>query len=152
MDALADSPLDVRQAVELMVSELATNSVRHAQTSFELMVHNALDEIRVEVTDRGGGTPTMRSPGPSDPTGRGLRIVDMLADRWGVDEDEAGGKTVWFTLAAATTADATQDSAYAGSDRSRRPVGDAPKNPPGRRVFLVGRGFRARTPHGESSP
>jgi hypothetical protein len=40
----------------------------------------------------------MRSPAPEDVSGRGLRIVDMLAARWGVRYDADAGKTVWFTL------------------------------------------------------
>ena len=57
-------------------------------------------EVRVEVTDRGSGTPAMRSPGPDDPTGRGLLIVNMLAKSWGVEHRAAAGNSVWFTLAA----------------------------------------------------
>jgi anti-sigma regulatory factor (Ser/Thr protein kinase) len=98
--ALRDTPADVREAVELMVSELATNGVRHARTSFDLVIHRTADEIRIEVTDRGGGSPEVRSPTPDDPTGRGLLIVDLLAKRWGVDHASASGKTVWFTVSA----------------------------------------------------
>jgi anti-sigma regulatory factor (Ser/Thr protein kinase) len=98
-DALRDTPLEVRQTVELMVSELVTNCVRHVQTSFDLTIDRLPDEIRVEVTDRGGGIPTMRSPSPDEPNGRGLRIVDMLAQRWGVEQRTGSGKTVWFTVA-----------------------------------------------------
>ena len=97
-EALQDASRDVREAVELMVSELATNGVRHGRTSFEIVIHRTDTRIRVEVTDHGGGTPTMRSPTPDEPTGRGLRIVDLLSERWGVDGG-GDGKTVWFTLA-----------------------------------------------------
>lgn len=98
LDALADATLDVRQSVELMVSELATNCVRHGQTSFDLVIERTGDEIRVEVADHGEGTPRMRFPGPDEPTGRGLQIVDMLSERWGVEQESDRGKTVWFTL------------------------------------------------------
>ena len=40
----------------------------------------------------------MRSPGPEEPTGRGLQIVNMLSERWGVEHASAHGKTVWFTV------------------------------------------------------
>jgi anti-sigma regulatory factor (Ser/Thr protein kinase) len=89
----------VLESVELMVSELATNSVRHARTGFRLMIRYSEGVILVEVTDRACGTPAMRSPGPEDPTGRGLLIVDMLSDEWGVDYRAARGKTVWFKVA-----------------------------------------------------
>jgi anti-sigma regulatory factor (Ser/Thr protein kinase) len=95
---LAGSGPDVLQAGELMVSELATNCVRHGATRFDLTIQRTPEEIRVEVTDHGGGTPAVRSPGPDEPTGRGLRIVDMLSDQWGVVQ-RVRGKTVWFTLA-----------------------------------------------------
>jgi two-component sensor histidine kinase len=101
-DALHDIPADVRQAVELMVSELVTNGIQHGRTSFELTILRSGSEIRVEVTDRGRGIPEMRSPTPDEPTGRGLRIVDLLAARWGVDATSANGKTVWFTVAMAS--------------------------------------------------
>ncbi len=106
-DALRDTPAEVRQAVELMVSELATNGVRHARTDFEVTILRSASEIRVEVTDRGTGIPQMRSPTPDEPTGRGLRIVDLLAERWGVDDASANGKTVWF-IVVVTAADAAR--------------------------------------------
>jgi anti-sigma regulatory factor (Ser/Thr protein kinase) len=99
-DALRGVPLEVRGTVELMVSELATNGVQHGRTSFEIAVDCTDSEIRIEVTDRGDGTPEMRCPRPDEPTGRGLRIVDLLAERWGVIELGPDGKTVWFTLSA----------------------------------------------------
>jgi anti-sigma regulatory factor (Ser/Thr protein kinase) len=108
---LAGSGPDVLQAAELMVSELATNSVRHGNTRFDLTIERTSNEIRVEVTDQGGGTPALRSPGPDEPTGRGLRIVDMLSDQWGV-ERRVGGKTVWFMLAVGPSGRAGVDGAW----------------------------------------
>jgi RNA polymerase sigma-B factor len=101
---LGESPGEVREAVELMVSELATNCIRHVDSGFEVIVHRSDDIIRVEVNDHGAGIPVMRSPGPEDANGRGLWIVDMLSDAWGVTPSPPSGKTVWFTLS--TTRDA----------------------------------------------
>jgi anti-sigma regulatory factor (Ser/Thr protein kinase) len=98
-DALVDDAVDVCQAVELMVSELATNCVRHAHTGFRLAITQTDQEIRVEVTDDGDGSPRMQSPRPDEPSGRGLRIVDMLSKQWGITRDASPGKTVWFTVA-----------------------------------------------------
>jgi len=92
------SAADVVQAIELMVSELVTNCIRHTDSGFDLTIALSTEQIRVEVTDRGLGEPGMRSPRPSDPTGRGLRIVDMLSTNWGHEQRPGGGKTVWFTL------------------------------------------------------
>ncbi len=93
---LASYPAATVEAVELMVSELATNSIRHAGSGFEVAVR-AGKEIRVEVSDRGDGRPRLLTPRPTDPSGRGLRIVEGLSHTWGVSE-RPHGKTVWFTL------------------------------------------------------
>jgi anti-sigma regulatory factor (Ser/Thr protein kinase) len=98
-DALGPVPTDVLDAVALMVSELATNSIRHAKTGFHLAITAARDSVRVEVTDVGGGVPEVRSPAPTDPTGRGLRIVQEFSDEWGIEYDAPRDKTVWFKLA-----------------------------------------------------
>lgn len=102
-DALQGVPTDVLDSVELMVSELATNCVRHASTQFDLTVSRQRGTIRIEVTDRGGGTPAMRSPAPDEPSGRGLQIVNMFSQSWGVDHPSAAGKTVWFTIGATSS-------------------------------------------------
>jgi anti-sigma regulatory factor (Ser/Thr protein kinase) len=97
-DSLLGNPASMLEAVELMVSELATNCIRHERTSFHIAILGSSREIRVEVTDSGAGTPRMRSPGPDEPSGRGLRIVDMLSSSWGVQPESPAGKTVWFTV------------------------------------------------------
>jgi anti-sigma regulatory factor (Ser/Thr protein kinase) len=97
--ALRDLTRDTLEAVELMVSELATNCIRHTDSAFQLTIMSDRRQIRVEATDRAGGTPTLRSPEPTDPSGRGLKIIDMLSADWGVEPDDRQGKTVWFTVA-----------------------------------------------------
>jgi anti-sigma regulatory factor (Ser/Thr protein kinase) len=95
---LADVPRALFESIELMVSELTTNSIRHGRAGFELTITNTAQMVRVEVTDRAGGTPRKLSPPPEQPTGRGLKIVDLLSDTWGVDWAEGSGKTVWLTV------------------------------------------------------
>jgi anti-sigma regulatory factor (Ser/Thr protein kinase) len=95
-NALRGEPAQVLEAAELMTSELATNCVRHAHTDFELEIELGA-EIRIEVRDSGPGSPVRRSPEPPEPSGRGLLIVEAMADSWGVLPLE-GGKAVWFTL------------------------------------------------------
>jgi anti-sigma regulatory factor (Ser/Thr protein kinase) len=93
---LSEQPLDVTDAAELMTSELTANCVRHAGTDFELAID--LDgAIRIEVHDSGPGEPRLVSPPRTAVTGRGLLIVDKLADEWGVTPLR-DGKAVWFTL------------------------------------------------------
>lgn len=98
-DVLADSPAGLVDAVALMVSELSTNALLHALSEFEVSVRRDRGVVRVEVRDSGGGgVPELRSPTPKDPHGRGLRIVDRLADAWGTTESPSGGRSIWFTL------------------------------------------------------
>jgi anti-sigma regulatory factor (Ser/Thr protein kinase) len=95
---LHDASSDTLEAVALMVSELATNCIRHTDSGFDLTIIRDGGEIRIEATDQAGGTPTMRSPKPSDSSGRGLKIIDMLSAGWGVRTSASRGKTVWFTV------------------------------------------------------
>ncbi len=94
---LHDRDAELIEAAELLISELASNCVRHARTDFEVRIWPA-EEVRIEVRDSGGGSPRVLSPGVEEPSGRGLRIVEAVSRRWGV-EPEPAGKIVWFTLA-----------------------------------------------------
>jgi anti-sigma regulatory factor (Ser/Thr protein kinase) len=97
--ALAGCPRQLVDAAQLMVSELATNCIRHAQTGFTLTIEQTSDRVHVEVSDTGGGHPALRSPAVTEPTGRGLRIVEIFSDDWGVRSNPGRpGKTVWFSL------------------------------------------------------
>lgn len=100
-DVLSNVSPEVTATVELLVSELATNCIRHTDSAFDLTIIQSGREIRVEATDYDDvGKPTMRAPEPTEPSGRGLRIVDALAAAWGVEHRSAHGKTVWFTVVA----------------------------------------------------
>jgi anti-sigma regulatory factor (Ser/Thr protein kinase) len=96
-DFLREQPDAIVEAVELMTSELATNSVRHAHSGFELVIDDSRAQIRVEVSDSGEGEPVLRSPTIHERSGRGLHIVQALSAAWG-SVPQAGGKMVWFTL------------------------------------------------------
>ncbi|HUH80336.1 MAG TPA: ATP-binding protein [Solirubrobacteraceae bacterium] len=95
-ELLPDQPRETAELAELMVSELATNCVQHARTPFKITVSIG-SEIRVEVRDSGAGGPHRMSPTPQELSGRGLLIVESMADQWGVIKQPAG-KTVWFAL------------------------------------------------------
>jgi anti-sigma regulatory factor (Ser/Thr protein kinase) len=103
-ERLGGLPAETRDAVELMVSELATNCVRHGRRAFQVMITAAGEAVRVEVTDDAGGTPIKRSPAPDEPRGRGLQIVEMFSDAWGVEPRARAGKTVWFVLGSESAA------------------------------------------------
>jgi anti-sigma regulatory factor (Ser/Thr protein kinase) len=95
-EVLRGKPAKVTEAAELMVSELASNCVRHAKTDFQVTI-SSKGEIRVEVSDSGQGRPTVMSPRPQESSGRGLLIVEKMSSAWGVISSSAG-KTVWFTV------------------------------------------------------
>jgi anti-sigma regulatory factor (Ser/Thr protein kinase) len=102
LDSLAGELPDVpMRDVRLLVSELVTNAVRHANLAagdaIDLVIDLADHTLRVEVHDPGGGfVPSAPSPDPTRPSGWGLYLVAELADRWGVDSDET--TLVWFEL------------------------------------------------------
>ena len=87
--------------MRLLVSELVTNSVRHAAATaastvaVELSVRR--ERVRVCVTDLGPGfEASAREPGDDPGSGWGLFLVEQLSNRWGV---ELGGSTsVWFEI------------------------------------------------------
>ncbi|WP_447036343.1 PAS domain S-box protein [Streptomyces sp. DSM 118878] len=87
---LADSAL-------LLASELLTNGVRHAQGPLHLRVWHSVRELGVEITDHSAPRPRARLAESTEEDGRGLVLVDALADAWGTRPDPVG-KTVWFTL------------------------------------------------------
>ena len=83
--------------VLVCVSELATNALLHGVPPGRgYLVRLRLQEqgqlLSVEVHDSGGGVPAVRVP--EDESGRGLVLVDALADRWGMGERDPG-KIVW---------------------------------------------------------
>ena len=98
-DVLGAVDPEVADTIALMVSELATNCIRHAVTHYTLTIDQTPERVRVAVTDTAPGIPTLQTPPPTSPTGRGLQIVREFADDWGIAAAAgAPGKTVWFTV------------------------------------------------------
>ena len=97
LNTLVDVPDDVRDLAVLLTSELVSNAIMHAVGPVTLTIE--LDEtlIRMEVADAGTMPPTVKPYGPESATGRGLRLLDVLADQWGWNPSDSG-KTVWFEL------------------------------------------------------
>ena len=82
----------------LLVSELVTNAVKYGpeDEKIRLIIHSDGGRTRFTVHDSGlGPLPEMREPSDPAPGGHGLRLVNSLADRWGV---ERGSTRVWFEL------------------------------------------------------
>jgi anti-sigma regulatory factor (Ser/Thr protein kinase) len=87
--------------MRLLVSELVTNSVRHARSTegeeLELSVIVSDETIHVVVSDHGPGFEAApRSPDDDPGSGWGLFLVEQLSDRWGVELN--GSTQVWFEM------------------------------------------------------
>jgi anti-sigma regulatory factor (Ser/Thr protein kinase) len=105
-DALAELEGELEDQVledmRLLVTELVTNSVRHAEAAPEahvrLEVSVAADSVLLVVEDGGSGfAPAARTPDSPDDSGWGLHFVERMSSRWGVN---ANGRTrVWLELA-----------------------------------------------------
>jgi anti-sigma regulatory factor (Ser/Thr protein kinase) len=83
-----------RTDATLMVSELVTNALLHGTGTISLRIDVEPRGVRVEVSDQ-GDVALSPSPTPGAHGGWGLRIVEQLADDWGVRE---GSTRVWFRL------------------------------------------------------
>lgn len=94
----ADEP--VAETLVLLISELVTNAVVHTGCPAVLRmllpdVPAPAGTVRVEVDDSSSRAPRPRAADEDDTHGRGLALVDGLADRWGWQEESTGGKRIW---------------------------------------------------------
>ena len=96
-DALPGVAGEHLEVIVLAASELASNCVRHAGTEFAVTVDRTGDAVRVTMEDAGSGDPMVHHPDPQTPSGRGLLIVEQLADSWGSTKVE-GRNRVWFSM------------------------------------------------------
>jgi anti-sigma regulatory factor (Ser/Thr protein kinase) len=90
------------EPAEHVVAELAANAITHGRVpgrDFRLTLYVVGRTLRIEVTDtRGDRLPLPRHPAADAECGRGLLLVDALADRWGVTPGPSPRKTVWAEL------------------------------------------------------
>jgi anti-sigma regulatory factor (Ser/Thr protein kinase) len=93
-----DVPHD-REDAALLVTEMVSNVVDHIQgeASTTLEVGVSDDRLRIAVVDGSSVTPVVQELSLDRPRGRGMRMVQAIADRWGA-ENRRGGKRVWFEL------------------------------------------------------
>ena len=85
--------------VALATSEVVTNALTHAGGDVTLTVRLDDGTLRVEVGDTSGTLPVVGPFTPDATSGRGMYIVDSVADAWGVDQVPDDGKVVWFAMA-----------------------------------------------------
>lgn len=102
---------ELRDDVAMVVSELLTNALRHALTDAALPLRSAPVRLGLlqpgrsvicAVADPSQQPPTPREPGILTETGRGLHVIDALAEAWGYTQPSRAGKVVWalFRLSA----------------------------------------------------
>ena len=97
------TPSTLVEDVELVVSELVTNAMRHGRGQITMHLEVAPDRVVVGVQDQGAGRPSPRQPDATDANGRGLALVAILATEWGVSPEPGGGKVVWCVLTPAVS-------------------------------------------------
>ena len=93
---------DVADTAVLLTSELVTNSVLHARTEISLSVERLnADRVQICVRDGSRFSPRRRRHAHDATTGRGIELLDKLAESWEVHVDESG-KTIRFVLSSGT--------------------------------------------------
>ncbi len=101
------------ELAELVVTELATNALRHGTCPIDISLSHSRDDLRTEVHDHGAGRPVRRRTTADDEQGRGLELLDGLIDLNGgvrgvIADTDGPGKTVYVAL--------SLDSNQAGTD------------------------------------
>lgn len=91
---------DGSDRAQLLVTELVTNAVRHGLPPLRVRVECDQDSVVVRVGDASPARPVLREAALEDESGRGVALVDLLSDAWGIEPAE-DGKHVWFRLRAA---------------------------------------------------
>jgi len=90
---------DTLDTAALLTTELVSNAIRQSRDELVITVGLAGGRMRVGVADSSHRRPQLVQVGSRDTSGRGLHLVEALADRWGVEPDHRGlGKMVWFEL------------------------------------------------------
>ncbi|MDX3248483.1 ATP-binding protein [Streptomyces sp. ME18-1-4] len=126
-------PLDPARQI---VAELAANAATHARVpgrDFRLSLYVIANTLRIEVTDASGDRsprPRQTAPEADAESGRGLLLVEALADRWGWAPEMRPRKTVWAEVALPPEPDASCFGAAGGFFRTRTEVKEPHQAPP----------------------
>jgi anti-sigma regulatory factor (Ser/Thr protein kinase) len=88
---------DLLDTVKLLVSELVGNAVAYTGSEVEVSVKLLPDRLRIEVADESADWLRRRTTSGDSVSGRGIEVVETLAESWGV-APRRGGKAVWFEL------------------------------------------------------
>ncbi|MFI0716680.1 ATP-binding protein [Streptomyces inhibens] len=87
--------------MELLVTEVVTNAVRHGRGPLRLTLSARHTTLYCEVEDANPEQPTPHQAGEGDESGSGLTLIELVAGSWGSRPTD-GGKAVWFELSTAT--------------------------------------------------
>jgi anti-sigma regulatory factor (Ser/Thr protein kinase) len=114
LSQVGELPETAAADLALIVSELVTNSVLHANVgshqTLTLECTTLPDRVRIAVTDPGSRLePHLRSPDRGASGGYGLAIVEALSSAWGVVRDGAGTTSVWCELPLDTPLECSTD-------------------------------------------
>ena len=99
---------DLLDTVKLLVSELVGNAVAYARSDVEVAVKLLPDRLRIEVADESADWLRRRAAPGDAVSGRGIDVVETLAESWGVTP-RRGGKAVWFELPRPGPAEASDE-------------------------------------------
>jgi anti-sigma regulatory factor (Ser/Thr protein kinase) len=88
------------EPVQLVANELMANAIVHAHSAPVLSLEEAGPDLTLRVADTSPNAPVRRADATKESGGRGLLMVEALADKWGFDANSSG-KVVWVTFAGA---------------------------------------------------
>lgn len=98
LQLISHNLLDLVQDIRLVVSELATNALLHAQTPFVVTLSMTGGMVLLTLQDGSQLLPIQSAPSVTDLNGRGLMIVELLSHEWGISTDDGGSKSVWASF------------------------------------------------------
>ena len=93
-------PATKLDTIELLTSEVVTNAVVHAGSSPIVEVTAESGTVRISVQDQNPTWPMPREVAVDSTSGRGMALVDVMADGWGVERVADDGKRIWFEVRA----------------------------------------------------
>lgn len=114
---------EMLETVELLAGEVIANAVLYTDAPCDVCVRRADERLRVEVTDTDASLPSLVEAAPDDESGRGLLLVNALADAWGT-QPEPPGKTTWFEITMGPSTDISGNDSV-GAPSSSRTCGPA---------------------------
>ena len=97
LEILKEKEIPAVDETQIIVDELAANAIIHAHTEFELSIELWSDCLRIIVRDKSKLKPAIKYPDPLEESGRGLFLLDNVADDWGYHPTESG-KCIWASI------------------------------------------------------